>query len=189
MIHLSVIFNKETSKSNTKTFLTNRHIQNLILCVTSTFGVEPHRILRTVRRFGKHCCYHTFTLNMAIEILAETLDNSQNSTYLNPESRSYTLNSSCKNLKNKNFMLCSNKLSIITNNKNQMHLTLGLNVSFNFTQNNLSHSHKSYFSMPPNYSARVQDPTLHGTRNYHGRQSRKRINIIIIQQSRIVGNY
>jgi hypothetical protein len=40
---------------------------------------------------------YTFTLKMANAMLVETLDNSEHSTRLIPESQSYTLNSSCEN--------------------------------------------------------------------------------------------
>jgi hypothetical protein len=44
-------------------------------------------------RLPKTPNHYTFTLNMATAMFAETLDNSQHSTRINPESRSYTLNS------------------------------------------------------------------------------------------------
>jgi hypothetical protein len=85
-------------------------------CVSSAFGVEPRRMLRISQRFGKHCsCYlqdeyivvgRYFGRQKMVSLIwwcwlveraamfAETSDNSQHSTWLNTESRSYTLNSS-----------------------------------------------------------------------------------------------
>jgi hypothetical protein len=47
-------------------------------------------------RLPKTPNHHTFTLKMATAILAETLDNSQHSMRLNPESRIYTLTPTSK---------------------------------------------------------------------------------------------
>jgi hypothetical protein len=52
-------------------------------------------MLSVIQRFGKHCSWHLqdeyvhsqhITLKMATAVFAETLDNTQHSTRLNPES-------------------------------------------------------------------------------------------------------
>jgi hypothetical protein len=53
----------------------------------------PHiRLPKTLKQY-------TFTLKMSSAVLSETLDNSQHSKRLIPESRSYTLSSSRENLR------------------------------------------------------------------------------------------
>jgi hypothetical protein len=57
------------------------------------FGVKPLRFLRIIRRFGKLCSCHLQSKF------------SQRSTWLNPESRSQTLNSSCENVRARPYRL------------------------------------------------------------------------------------
>jgi hypothetical protein len=74
-----------------------------VQCITSVFAVEPRRMLSIIQRFGKNCSCHlqgeccslpnspnwyTFTLKMVTAMFVQTLDNTKNSTRLNPESRS-----------------------------------------------------------------------------------------------------
>jgi hypothetical protein len=51
-------------------------------------------------RLPKMPNHYTFTLKMATAVFAEMFDNSRHLTWLIPESQSYMLNSSHKNLKN-----------------------------------------------------------------------------------------